>query len=281
MTGQIRIMAIGIAMLAAFLSICAMSHATADVPAQVPKELQDDVNKALAKLEKESPEDTEFLERLKEAGASYLPELTVPAARLDTYTAPEKQAMMVGVYTFDLCYAVVFSKYSDCLNYADAINKLLSNLGYNGPKIVRSYKKAVQDFSSPEPRKSFEDLRKAINQTLPDIIDKPTGLEVAVEITYGGLIEAIYVTSQIVAQKDYSQQFLDLLSEQKNAVRVLTEVFEAFGKNPVLAEIIKRNERLLVLRNLFERMEGPQPINKADVEAIRSIVSKVRADIIK
>jgi hypothetical protein len=247
----------------------------------VPAGIKKDLLRALGKLEKACPEEHVFIEKMKKAGASYFQELAAPTARAQSYTDPEKQRLMVGVYLVDMSYAMVFRKNKESLKAGEAVDVLLTKLGYNDPTIVRQYKKAVKDMETPNIRRALTDLEKEIEKALPKMIDKEDGLELAVEAAYGWLVEVLYLTTETVAQKNYDPKFLALLNEQKKSVKVIMDILDVFKKNKDLAEIVERGQRLPLLQDIARRMKSPKEMGKDDVEAIRNMVAKARAEIVR
>lgn len=258
------------------LGLCAFAAAK-----PVPEGIQKKAQAALAKLEKECPEEHVFLDRLRKAGASYFPELTAPTEKAPSYTDPEIQRMMVGVYLVDMSYAMVFGKYRECLKAGEAIDGLLTKLGYNDPYISAHYRKAVQGLDGPHVRKLFKELDKAIETTLPRMIKTHDGLDLPVDAAYGWLIEGIYLAAETVAQKNYDPKFLVLLNEQRKSIRVVIEILDVFKHDPELAALVERNERLPLLEQMAKRMKDPKKMGKDDVEAIRTAVAKARKEIVR
>lgn len=248
---------------------------------KVPKPLKEDVRKALARIEKDGPEEHEFIEKLKKAGASYYPELTAIPEKAQQYQDKEKQRMMVGVYLMDMSWAMVFGKNKDSLKYAEAIDSLLTRLGFSNKKVVRQYGKFVKDFSGPNAKKAFKKLDKAIDNSLLEILGKPDGLDLAVDATYGWIIEGLYLSTEIVAQKNYDPKFLTLLNEQKKSVKLVKDLLDTFKKNPTFAKMVERDQRLPLLEGVLNKLKAPEKVTPAVIDAIRAVVTKERADIIK
>jgi len=247
----------------------------------VPEGIQEDLRTALAKLEKECPEEHVFIEKMKNAGASYFQELAAPTERAQFYTDPEIQRMMVGVYLVDMSYAMVFGKNKESLKAGEAIDALLTKLGYNDTKIVAQFKKAVKGLDSPNVKQVFKDLDKAIDTALPKMINTQEGLHLSVDAAYGWLIEVMYLTTETVAQKNYDPKFLALLNEQKKSVKVIIDILNVFKEDKELAAVVERNKRLPLLQDISKKMKIPKKMGKEDVEAIRIMVAKARAEIVK
>ncbi|MDO9559060.1 MAG: hypothetical protein Q7I89_05165 [Syntrophales bacterium] len=247
----------------------------------VPEGIKKDLKAVLAKLEKECPEGHVFIEKMKKAGASYFQELTAPTAKAQSYTDAEIQRMMVGVYHFDMSYAMVFGKNKESLKAGEAIDVLLTKLGYNDPKIVAQYKKAMKGIDGPNVKQVLKDLDKAIDAALPKMINTQEGLDVPVDAAYGWIIEALYLVTETVAQKNYDPKFLVLLNEQKKSIKMVIDTLNVFKNNKELAAIVERNERLPLLQDISKRLKDPKKMGKEDVEAIRTMVAKARAEIVK
>ena len=246
---------------------------------QVPKSVKEDLKKSLAKVDRD--QEHALIEQLKKAGASYFPELTAPAQKAPSLHDPEIQREMVGVYLADMCYAFVFDKNKDSLKYAEAIDSLLTRLGHNNPKVVAQYKKTLKDFEGPAAKRAFRELEKTVEQSLTEIINTRGGLDLAVDATYGWLIENLYLIGEIAAQKNYDPKFMAFLTQQKKPVLEFIGVLDTFKKVPEFAKIVERDERVAFLQGIAGKLKATGKIGKADVEAIRGSIVKARAAIVR
>ncbi|MCX5794601.1 MAG: hypothetical protein NTY77_03790 [Elusimicrobia bacterium] len=272
---------------AAAVSILGMSVLTgiatpaAAVQTEVRKEIRNDLRKALAAMAKESPEKHLFLDQLKKAGASYFGELTAPADQVSRYQDSDKRRQMVGVYLVDMSYAMVFDKNKDSLRYAQDMDGLLTELGFNDKKVVKQYQKAVKDFNGPESKKIFKDLDRLIVKSWSDILGRPGGLQLAVDASYGWWIEMLYLTGEIAAQKNYDPKFLGFLSQQSDTTRTFIGILDVFKNEPTLAQLVGRDERLLVLQEVAGKLKNPAQVTQQTVDEIRAIVTKARTEMMK
>ncbi|MDD5628346.1 MAG: hypothetical protein PHU21_04740 [Elusimicrobia bacterium] len=269
---------------AVVLGMSVLAGAAAPVcatPTSVKKEIRDDLRQALAAMAKESPEKHLFLDKLKKAGASYFPELLAPADQVSRYQDNDKRRQMVGVYLVDMSYAAVFEKKKDSLRYAQDLDGLLTELGYNDKKVVAQYQKALKDFNGPQSKKIFKDLDRLIVKSWSDILGRPGGLELAVDASYGWCIEMLYLTGEIAAQKNYDPKFLGFLSEQEDMTRTFTGILEVFKNEPTFAELVERDERLTVLQEISAKLKNPGQITQQTVDEVRVVVTKARVELMK
>jgi len=245
----------------------------------VRKEIRDDLRAALAAMEKQSPDKHLFLDQLKKAGASYFPELTAPSEQSSRYQDADKRRQMVGVYLVDMSYSIVFDKKKATLKYAQALDSLLTELGFNDKKVVAQYQKAVKDFNGPQSKKIFKDLDRLIMKSWSDILSRPGGIELAVDASYGWCIEMLYLTGEIAAQKGYDPKFLGFLSEQKEMTQTFIGVLDVFKNEPSLAKAVERDERLPVLQAISGKLQDPARITQKTVDDVRTVVTKARGEI--
>ena len=141
-TGRAGLIAIGI--LSGVLSAGAL---------EVSDDLRLRVQKDIQLVEQEGPRMGDLMAGIREAGASYLPELPAPIDP-DRYQALERQRMIIGVYLMDLTYAATFYQQQPAARYGQAIARLLEKVGFPQPDMERHIDVAPPP--KPAPANEFE-----------------------------------------------------------------------------------------------------------------------------
>lgn len=235
----------------------------------------------LDKTEKECPDETVLLEDMKKAGASYIPELTVDPKKADSIVDPEQQNLMVGVYLMDMTYAFVFDKKKESFKCAEAINKLLDKCGFNNKKVYKQYLLTMKKMDSPDGKKNLTDLvNKLIDNAFNDLIKTHGGFDHTIDAFYAWLIEGLYISSEIAAQSNYDPKLIGFVNEKKPVIDTINNIFEAIKDSPDLEKITEKDERIVVLSKI-KNILSAKKIGRKEIDEVRAIVTKERAEIIK
>lgn len=263
--------------------VCAWAAEPAAMPEAVPDDLQATVREVLWKLQSEGAEENELLERMRIAGASFNAELAADAAKSDTYLEEETQRMMVGVYLMDMSYATVFGKHQESLEFAAATEALSAKLGFSSPKIMAQYRAALETVEQETIRNQLRNLENTIETSWNDYMDKPQGLDFAVDATCGWMIEGLYLVMELAAQTDYDLAFVRFIEEQRVSIRLTVELLSLFTEHPGLAEMVERDERLQLFDSILAVMKNmdTEKIDREQLDFLRRLVVDTRAKIVQ
>lgn len=239
------------------------------------------VKAILDKVEKECPDEPVLLEQMKKAGASYIPELTVDPKKADSIVNVKQQNLMVGVYLMDMTYAFVFDKKKESAKCAEAINKLLDKCGFSNDKSYKLYQKTLKEIDSPEGKKNLQDLaNKLIDDGFNDLIKTNAGFEHTIDVFYAWLIEGLYISGEIAAQSNYDPKFIKFVNEKKPVIDTVNNLFDAMKTSAELEKACKKDERMIVLSQIKSALSAEKVTSK-EIDKVRTIVAKVRKDIVK
>ncbi len=274
----------------AFLSLFMVfsSNTYAEEPQSLTPALKTSINKIISELNacllhpraKGSANGDQYIADLKKAGASFVPELLAPASDASKYIDKESMRSMVGIYLFDLTYAMEFGKKYETIGLANAVNTLLSNLGQNDSQLKAEFTKAMAQFKKDGTTKAVNDIVEKLATRWASMINTEDDLELMIEATFAWMVEATYIVSEITAQQDYDPKFMQLLNEQSVTVSQLVQVIDSFKGQPKFEKLFESDWRIDVMKNLIVSFKD-KDITKNDVNLIRTIITGTRDRIIK
>ncbi len=222
----------------------------------------------------------QYIADLKKAGASFVPELLAPASDVSKYTDKESMRAMVGIYLFDLTYAMEFGKKKETIALANAVNTLLSNLGQNDSQLKAEFTKAIEQFKKDGTTKQISDITEKLATRWVSMLNTEDEVELMLEATFAWMVEGIYIVSEITAQQDYDPKFMQLLNEQRVTASQLAEIIDAFKGQPKFAKLFESDWRIEVVKNIMLNFKD-KDMTMVDVNAIRIFITEVRNKIMK
>ncbi len=270
------------------LFVVFIGNAYAEEPQTLTPELKTSISKVISELNacllhpraKGSVNGEQYVADLKKAGASFVPELLAPASDASKYTDKEAMRDMVGIYLFDLIYAMEFGKKKETIALANAVNTLLSNLGQNDSQLKAEFQLAMKQFKKDGTTKAINDIVEQLATRWASMITTEDDVELMLEATFAWMVEATYIVSEITAQQDYDPKFMQLLSEQRVTATQLVKIIDSFKGHPKYERFFESHWNLSIIKNIIVSFKDSK-LTKEDVNIIRTIITDTRNKIIK
>lgn len=235
----------------------------------------------IIRYQKTVPKIFDTLEALKKAKASYIQELTVPTNDVSRYRTAASRRQLVGVYLFDMSYASVFDRKKQVVAALDAVQYLLKGLGISDRKVEQQYQRLVREYGSSTMKHLVMNYENILNDSLQEFAQSGDGIAMVTDAAYGWLIEGLYVTAEIVAQQNYSPLMLYRINEQAECIKPVVALLESVKSNPRLSPYVASGEYLTVLNAVSSALKTTDKISRTEVDSVRTIVTKARAQILK
>ncbi len=219
-----------------------------------------------------------MMKALKAAGASYIAQLTIPVDAAAKIKDKDVLRVLWGMYSFDTAYAAVFNKKKEIALKINAANDISRDLNLT-LSVMPALKKMVAENKAVSVDDFTETLAREIETILPQVADSPKDIEFWGDAAYGGVIEGIYIVSEIIALNDYSPEMLKLLASQREHIDFIEsiEIFKPHMKTGTMAEVCKRFE---ALEPIHQILLNKKEYSKEDCKKIRSIVTPLRNQIL-
>lgn len=249
---------------------------------EISDDLQLRVQKDIERVEQEGPEMGSLMAAMREAGATYLPELVAPLD-VDRYQTQERQRMMTGVYLMDLTYASTFYQQQPAAQCGQAVARLLGELGFPQPDMERRYREALEQIDQPGGEERLKALldAQAEDKAWQEMLRNGEGAAMVVGGCYGLLIEALYLTCETCALSGYNPAFVQYVGDMRESFGIFKQVLFDFDETPEFATLIERDERVAFITTLIGLLTDIPQVGVEQIKKLRPIVARARMDIVQ
>ena len=196
-----------------------------------------------------------------------------------------QQAINLGFYGADLCYANIFNEQQEVLKYVNCSKKMAEAIGINiafNNEIIECIEKNKENNDS---------LTFIINDAFwtVDKYLKENGQDnLSALIISGGWVEAFYLGVICLDREDTSPNFLQKIAEQKLTLNILLEMLATYDHE----DVYKMQQKLSTLKSLYNKVEidkydsktnekeGFIMYKKESILAIADEVIKIRNELV-
>lgn len=255
-------------------------------------------SKKVKKIFYNVPSPIEMTNIMQKAGAEFNPKILNKTDNVDGYILVNKMALNLGVYGADLSYTRIFDQIQMSVNILSSIRKLSDGLGIPQDKGSFAVNRIEENLNNRD------SLLQIISDTYASadlyLKENDRGATAALIVT-GGWVEGLYIATNIVGDStDYNKEILNRIGEQKFSVNNLVELLKIYKDED---EDIKRCfPKILDLKSTFDKVKieytkgevltdskkklttitskADVRISPQDVEHIKSLVTKIREQII-
>lgn len=224
----------------------------------------------------------------KQAGLSYQPSLMVPVEGVIGCKDKEPLRIIMGMYTFDANYALLFGKKkeyeaTDALLRRDIPERL--NLG--GKLKIQTLspderRKIAEDPNDPANREVFTKYIVAnLRSFLQEAQSDQEIMVLMVDSLYGSVIQSLYVACKLALAAGSGSQLIALFNDQARRVDKTLRVLDVFADDPYLAGLVGHAEREPVLKPVFDLLSHMRGnLTEGYVKAILARVEPERSKVI-
>jgi hypothetical protein len=219
-----------------------------------------------------------MMKDLKAAGASYISALTIPLSSAKVNKDKDIKRILWGMYSIDSAYAAVFGKKKAVSEKIQTAGNMARDLNLSA-SVFPAMKKLAKKKGKITVDDLTDTLAKEVEVILPQISDKPADVEFWADSAYGGVVQGIFIISEIIALNDYSPEMLELLNSQKEHIEFLeaVELFKPHKKSGKMAIVC---ERFKGLEPIHQILLQKSTYTKEDCEKVRSIITAIRFQIL-
>lgn len=220
------------------------------------------------------PAEKEVVTLLNEAGASYILDLTVPAAQAEKLMTKSDQSFGLGLYSFDLLYASIYNRGDVAAGITDVSEKLIDNLGLREELIsTRNYLGRIKsnagnrdslDFLVTQDMNHFHQQMSAGDQ--PDVY--------ALSVI-GSNVEALYILSQTTLLAKNNVKMLDIMNKQKERVNLVFTLLEIMSGDENIKPYYEQFKPVVAI------FENNPKITDKELAEIGPLMETVRKNILK
>jgi len=254
--------------------------------------------KKVTKIFYNVPSPIEMASLMQRAGVYYDPNILNSTKNTSKYLNNSEQALNLGVYGADLSYTRIFDQIQESMNYLTAIKKISDQLGIPRQEGAFTVNKIEENIDNKD------SLLIIISNTYSntDLYLKENNRgNIAAKIILGGWIEALYVAVNVVNEKKPNNEIMLRIAEQKYSLDNLIELLNEYKQDKDIQHYLVAIKEL---KTVFDQIEidyeegqaittdkdtktttinSQAKINVSinNIKAIKSVVSKIRSEIVK
>jgi len=249
---------------------------------EISDALRTRTEKAITRIETEGPELGFIMAALREANASYMPEIVAPID-VTKYQDPEAQRLIIGVYQMDLTYAATFDQRQATAQYGQAIYELFDKLGFPNPELAKQYREALQNIDLPGGEERLRELIKKqdANEDWKSMLRSGDGLDLVVDGLFAYIIEGVYLTCEMATLSDYDPTFLKCVSDLKGSFILFQELLAEYDDDPDFAAVTAASKRGLAIQEILTQFGDAAEITPVGVKKLRPLVAAIRKGIVQ
>lgn len=192
------------------------------------------------------PTSFEITQLIYEAGAPYILPLSNDPEKASSYITKKDQALNLGVYGADLCYASTYMMKQGTMLFLEASKTLLDEMGvstaFNADYATR-VENSLDDRDSliMIVSESFYDTWKYLVGNKQDVLARL--------VVCGSWIEGIYIAANIAQTSKEPAAFLQILAKQKGSLNKIIATLEPIKDKEEVKDVIKG---LYALQGIYE-----------------------------
>lgn len=215
----------------------------------------------------------EVTNMLNRIGASYILTLSNPIESADKYFTEKSKALNLGIYNADLSYASAYNQKQNVIDYMNASNKLIEQLGF-GDVIDEETLKEIE--AVEDDKDKVVDLISETFYETYEYLNKTDRGSLSILVLAGSWTEALYIATHISEETYNNVEMVKLVMEQKEPLNKLMEIMKDYESNADVAETIEALEKV---QSIFNTLENGS-ISKEQMEAITAEIYKIRTAMV-
>ena len=190
----------------------------------------------------------------KQAGLSYQPSLVVPVEGIVGCKDHEQLRILLGMYTFDANYALLFGKKKEFAAGNGLRNEIPGRLNLRGKLKFKTFtpdelKKVLDNPDDPANRDLYVKYASAnIHDMLEASKSDQEMAELLLDSSYGAIVQSLYVACKLALAAGTGEKLVALFNEQAARLDKLNRALAAYAGNPELAAIMKCSQREALLK---------------------------------
>ena len=208
---------------------------------------------------------------LRNAGATYNPDLLNSYKKVQSYQSTKEMAVNLGIYSVDLSYASLFDQTQLSMKYMASSKQIAEELGivevFN-EKMINKLKKNINNKSV------VMDIVAKAYRNSNTALKKSNRHAIAIAVLAGGWLEATYISTQLTDKTYKNTELVKRILEQRIPLNSLLKLMKLYKSNTIVAEIYPKFK---AMNALFKQM-GFSPQEDATIDTNSSGVSVIKSN---
>ena len=222
---------------------------------------------------KDSPKGYELIDMLKNSGASYMIDLTLPVENAEKMISKNSKSLGIGFYAVDTKYAAVYNRGDIELKINKVLRGFVIDLGIGGEfeGIQKLNVRIANNQSNKDSVKILTNLmfNEVHRQMSVGTHSKIYGLSIM-----GANVEALYILTQICLFAHDNYEFLELVRNQKERVATVFKLLEVMSVDETIKPYFES------MKPIMKFFEETKVIGDPEIKIIAPQIQNVRNNMI-
>jgi hypothetical protein len=224
----------------------------------------------------------------KKAGLSYQPGLAVPVEGILGCKDREQMGMLIGMYTFDANYALLFGRKQEFAAANGLRSEIPDRLNLRGRLKFQTFtpdelEKVLDNPDDPANRELYIKYAAAL---FHDMSEASKGdqeiLGVFMDSVTGALVQGLYVACRLALAAGTGERLVAVFNEQASRLDMFHQTLAAYAGDPELEAVTKRSHREALMRPVSEILKTKKGnLAEADVARILSLIEPERSKVVR
>jgi hypothetical protein len=235
---------------------------------------KDEVKKEITDFVYPLPTAFEVTKMLNRIGASYIFSISNPPENVEKCFTEKSKALNLGIYSADLSYASTYNQKQITIDYMNASNRLIDELGF-ADAIDKTLPEKIEQVEDDK-EELIELITNTFYTTYESLNEGGRG-SISVLVLAGSWVEALYIATHISEDTYNNVEMVKIVMDQKEPLNKLFNLIEENSSNKDIAAV---GVSLQKLHTIFAGLEEGS-ISQAQMEAITTEVARVRSEMIE
>lgn len=208
------------------------------------------------------PSPEEMLSIINKNKSEYQSHLINSARKSDKYLDSKSQALNLGVYSADLAYLSIHGQHAESMTYFEALYELSDKLRISAA-FNRAFLRRIQEnIANADSLKVLSEL--AFNN-LSNYLETNRNEKVFVLISFGGFIEALYLSINLTSDFDINSDLIQKIADQKYVLENIVAYSNNYASDKAVQAVLDETKPLLeIYQSLAIEVEQTEVSNTND-----------------
>jgi len=234
---------------------------------------KEEVKKKVGEVIYPLPTAFEVTEMINDIEASYIIGLTNETSNVDKYFTDKDQAINLGVYSADLSYASTYNMKQEVMNYMEAVESLVIELGITGAFSIDFVEKVEDNLDNKD---ELVDLITQSFYNTYEYLVKNDREDLSLLVLAGTWVEAMYISCNISETVYHNPDLVKVIMHQKSSLNKLIDLLAPHNQHESVQSILSD---LKPIKDVYDNV-SETGITEEQLEAIIEQTNQVRNKII-
>lgn len=215
----------------------------------------------------------EVTEMINKVEASYIIGLSNETSNVDKYFTDKDRAINLGVYSADLSYASTYNMKQEVMNYMDASQNLVVEIGITGAFSVDFVDQVEKNIDNKD---VLVDLITGSFYDTYEYLVKNNKEDLSLLVLAGTWVEAMYISCNISETVYNNPELVKIILHQKSSLNELIKLLAPHNEHETIQSILTD---LKPIKEIYDRVDE-KSITESQLKSIIQQVSSIRNKII-